>query len=649
LPVVMGRILEITEVESDTYETVQAKEVADRAVRELKAPFEAVANLWVSAYFGNEFTQGEYDEALGLVGRPGELLALPAVGRAQGAARERRFFHWELAFPEVFYDRNGQPLREGAGFDAVVGNPPYGFIADKAVQTILSNTYHAVSSFDLYIAFLERGIQLLRRQGILGYIAPTSWQTGIAHQDFRKYSLRTCQIARIVGLPYDVFPDAYIDTSIYVLKKELTPEEASTLLNRPVLAYKFGKRAQAATRLSGALAYEVLDSGDWLGDPQLRFVTDKGVLNLRETLANLPQVSLGELTDTARGILAGEADLGAMPLGPDWKPYFDGDVYRYQLNWEPKMWVQYGPALREKPSDYHYFLGPRILVRRLISRQARLMATLVSEEFVNTKDLYNVLVAGEHHNPLFLAALLNSLLFSHLYIAQSTVASRDDFPQVTLADLRKLPIRRIAFATPAGERTRLGGIGITEATEWIEHAEGASMSSSFFSAFSDSTLGRWLDARLTAEPEQAEVVHDLLAYLAERMIGMNREKQAEMRGFLAWLEREIGAPVEGLTHRTHLQNYLGDYQKGEPHLTLDELLEILRQNRRRLQVDLSARAFQERVAQEYQTSLDKLLPLKARLAATDRLIDLIVYRLYGLTEEEVAIVEGRMGRAQDVG
>jgi len=32
---------------------------------------------------------------------------------------------------------------------------------------------------------------------------------------------------------------------------------------------------------------------------------------------------------------------------------------------------------------------------------------------------------------------------------------------------------------------------------------------------------------------------------------------------------------------------------------------------------------------------------KSRLAATDRLIDLIVYRLDGLTEEEVAVVEGR--------
>jgi hypothetical protein len=38
---------------------------------------------------------------------------------------------------------------------------------------------------------------------------------------------------------------------------------------------------------------------------------------------------------------------------------------------------------------------------------------------------------------------------------------------------------------------------------------------------------------------------------------------------------------------------------------------------------------------------DVIHDLLARIAATDRLIDLIVYRLYGLTEEEVAVVEGK--------
>jgi hypothetical protein len=136
------------------------------------------------------------------------------------------------------------------------------------------------------------------------------------------------------------------------------------------------------------------------------------------------------------------------------------------------------------------------------------------------------------------------------------------------------------------------------------------------------------------------VVHDLLATLAEQMIELNRAVHQETRGFLAWLEREAGASLEELAGRTRLQNYLGDYQKGEAHLAADELLDILRQNRRRLRADPSARAFQTRLSGEYTASLERLLPLKIRLAATDRLIDRVVYRLYGLTEEEITLVEG---------
>ena len=41
--------------------------------------------------------------------------------------------------------------------------------------------------------------------------------------------------------------------------------------------------------------------------------------------------------------------------------------------------------------------------------------------------------------------------------------------------------------------------------------------------------------------------------------------------------------------------------------------------------------------------MEKLSPLLLRIGKTDRLIDAIVYRLYGLTEAEVAIVEGSLG------
>ncbi len=45
--------------------------------------------------------------------------------------------------------------------------------------------------------------------------------------------------------------------------------------------------------------------------------------------------------------------------------------------------------------------------------------------------------------------------------------------------------------------------------------------------------------------------------------------------------------------------------------------------------------------QEYDESLHRVVPLKERLAKTDALIDAVVYRLCGLTEEEIRVVEGK--------
>ena len=58
-----------------------------------------------------------------------------------------------------------------------------------------------------------------------------------------------------------------------------------------------------------------------------------------------------------------------------------------------------------------------------------------------------------------------------------------------------------------------------------------------------------------ASQEKSDVVHDLLAFLAERMLEMNKQKQQEIKGFLGWLESYLGAKVEDLTPKTKLQSY----------------------------------------------------------------------------------------------
>ncbi len=58
-----------------------------------------------------------------------------------------------------------------------------------------------------------------------------------------------------------------------------------------------------------------------------------------------------------------------------------------------------------------------------------------------------------------------------------------------------------------------------------------------------------------AEQEKSDVVHDLLAFLAEKMLEMNKQKQKEIKDFLSWLESYLGAKVEDLTPKTKLQGY----------------------------------------------------------------------------------------------
>ncbi|MBM3333150.1 hypothetical protein FJY63_00650 [Candidatus Sumerlaeota bacterium] len=156
-----------------------------------------------------------------------------------------------------------------------------------------------------------------------------------------------------------------------------------------------------------------------------------------------------------------------------------------------------------------------------------------------------------------------------------------------------------------------------------------------YADFLNSDLGRWLDERLNAG--QSDVVHDLLAHLAEQMIEMNKERQAEAKGFLGWLERQIGAKIGDLSNKTKLRAY---YEHD-----LATLLEILRQNSAKLEQQIT-RAMEEEIEREFRKSADKLGPLRDKIASTDRLIDLIVYRLYGLSGDEVAIVEGANEQAK---
>jgi predicted type IV restriction endonuclease len=87
------------------------------------------------------------------------------------AERNRvNLFDWQAVFPQIF--RNG-------GFDAVIGNPPYIRIqtmkewAPREVD-FYKEQYRTASkgNYDIYVLFVEKGLKLLNKIGRLGFILP---------------------------------------------------------------------------------------------------------------------------------------------------------------------------------------------------------------------------------------------------------------------------------------------------------------------------------------------------------------------------------------------------------------------------------------------------------------------------------------------
>ena len=90
--------------------------------------------------------------------------------------------------------------------------------------------------------------------------------------------------------------------------------------------------------------------------------------------------------------------------------------------------------------------------------------------------------------------------------------------------------------------------------------------------------------------------------------------------------------IDSLANKTAIKEY---------HETdFNQLLEVLKKNRNKVSIGPSERKTQELLERHYTKSMAILEPLKTRIKATDELIDEIVYRLYGLTEEEIKVVKG---------
>lgn len=215
----------------DDLKTVKQKEQEYDALQksELNRRMHEIANVWVSTYFGIVPLPDEYADLQNEINPENfpdwsEWREQEWFKQAQEIANEKRFFHWELEFPEIFYEKGTS--KRNPGWDVVMGNPPYIRIqelnnVDPSQISYFNLKYQSSSgNYDIYALFVERGLLLINPQGYLGYILPHKFFQSAYGEGLREFISQTKSISQIVNFGhYQVFPNITTYTCLMFLSE----------------------------------------------------------------------------------------------------------------------------------------------------------------------------------------------------------------------------------------------------------------------------------------------------------------------------------------------------------------------------------------------------------------------------------------------
>lgn len=313
---VAGRI---SETPDRSPEEVEASRNAQAELDELTRGLDHVFTIWSAEPFrlsgARDWLAGACDKVLNTETAKGDDRFLhPALDIAE----ERDFFHWPVAFPEVF-------ARDDPGFDAVIGNPPWdevnveelGFYAlhDPGIRGLTSRaareerikalvkrfpeleqdlearrkhlhearpfygpaggyTKQGAGNLDLYELFTERYSALTRERGWLGVVLPRTAFLGVGSQGFREWVFNKTEVRRLDFIlnnrswAFPIHPQYTI--ALVAARRTKPSEESDVRLSGPSSSQEIFERAssgegapihlsdlQAWTRTDGQSSYEV--------------------------------------------------------------------------------------------------------------------------------------------------------------------------------------------------------------------------------------------------------------------------------------------------------------------------------------------------------------------------------------------------------
>jgi adenine-specific DNA-methyltransferase len=345
--------------------------------------------------------------------------------------------HFQSIFPEVF---------QRGGFDAITGNPPYRMLqphnTDQPVIDHLKKNYVAAEfKIELFHLFLQRGVSLLKNNGKLGFIVPTTILNNVYAESLRSWILSQTKIDLIAVAKGRVFTDADVHTSVLTFTKNVN--DTSQLENEILITSQLDK--------------------SFVDNPVYEAKTlQKTFFNLRGKIWNIlinskntdlitrlikDFIPLGDQTKINRGLITGNRNdfFSDVKISDNHVPIITGsDVQRYFVK-PPAEFV-----LFERPKSAGgcwdkevHFSNNKIVVRQIGEKPT---AGILKEPIAVTGNVFTI--RGKSlEAELFILGILNSKLIE-FYWRVMFADFKTSFPQVTIFSLSQLPLCTINFSNP---------------------------------------------------------------------------------------------------------------------------------------------------------------------------------------------------------
>ena len=673
-----------------------------------------IANVHTAEQFGADVPGGVYEEMAAAIDNTDEWNKIRDEGwftAAQATAHEETFFHWELEFPEVFFGEDGEK-RDDAGFDAVIGNPPYvsnweltenHSISPRMYESLYPEP--AVGHWDLYVLFCYKATNLTKQNGFHSFITPSSLKTEKYARAIREFFIDSTSIEKIVDFgERDVFTGVDRQCVIYVVSNDMTGEKTD------IVQYS-NLKYQDVFQIDQSEFKEYKNSA-------FRINLSPEDIELKNLIEGVT-IPLGSICCVNPGVVAHSGSHSELEFskedilhksnkGEGFKPYLEGgDIQRYSLQWQG-TYIDYDSKREHfhRPKYPALFESPKVIFRRISGTSNRLVSCFDYDGFytaqraahaVNWSDKieeyrgpsdYEANENAEDYDIRYLSALANSAVVGY-YFANflATGSLQGSYSDVYPEDIRQLPIKELdkdtLRSTEKVSDEVLDEVPEKEPSQYCALIQLADEMKSTNESLYDLNkslpdhLGNYSegptlsDIGLTQPPEGS----------ADSILQETTEQKPNLRVGEVTVHRESQSTVEIRLTARYKPDDDEDHETDQwgytetdplPALRITDLTETeadlveafvpvavdeaggfanFRETATKTNslVDRLRKLTLPRVADvqdglaSYVETKQRADELDEKIQRTDDLIDEIVYELYGLTEEEIEIVEESVG------